>query len=226
MGFIISLENGTSNRRSDIVDFFESSRIFGSLFVLSCESGEKRIVCEVKNINDGLDQISFVPLGDDDQFEFIEGDTIKLINEAGNISFSGSTLKVHNKSWMTLSFPKELRVINQRIEQRKKLESHQITGIPTLFYYGEDGIKILMSHKAEVLDLSSSGISMKVSGARLDGYYRDDIVEVMITEKYPFLTKVRGKVVYKSIANIFDEDNRFYRIGIKFDKSLNLSPLQ
>lgn len=82
-----------------------------------------------------------------------------------------------------------------------------------------------MSHKGEVLDLSSTGISMKVCGARLDGYYRGDIVEVMISEKYPSMTKVRGKVVYKSIGNIFNEDNRHYRIGIKFDKSLNLSSL-
>lgn len=207
------------------MDFFDSSKVFGSLFVLSSDEGKKRIVCEVKNINDGLDQLSFTPISDEDKFEFAEGETLDVVNEAGNVNFTTTTLKLHNRSWLTVLFPKELRVVNQRVEPRIQLEEYQVKGRQKLTYYGEEGIKILMSHEGEVLDLSSSGLAMKVSGARLDGYYRGDIVEVMISEKYPFMTKVRGKVVYKSIANIFDEANRFYRIGIKFDKPLNLSSL-
>lgn len=111
----------------------ESSRVFGSLFVLSGESGDKRIVCEVKNINDGLDQVSFIPLSDDEQFEFAGEENIKLVNEAGNISFSSTALKIHNKSWLTLRLPEEIRVINQRTEPRLKLASHQKKMYPNSF---------------------------------------------------------------------------------------------
>ncbi len=220
------LNNGSITTRDDIIEFFNSSDVFGSLFVLANSAGEKRVVCEIKNINDGLDQISFVPLGDEDVLLFEEGEELSLLNEAGNINCNTQTLKVHNKSWLTAELPKKLRMINQRSEARLALDERHKQGTTKISSYGEDGVKPLMNHEGEVLDFSSSGVSFKIEASRLDGYYRGDHVEVMVTEKYPFLSRVRGKVVYKSIAHMLEPGRRFYRLGIKFDKPVNLSSLQ
>ena len=82
-----------------------------------------------------------------------------------------------------------------------------------------------MNDEGKLTDLSEAGASFEIKGSSITGYYKGDYVELMITEKFPFLNQVKGKVVHKTIGNMMDKDERVYRIGIKFNKKLNLSPL-
>lgn len=55
---------------------------------------------------------------------------------------------------------------------------------------------------------------------------KGDHVEIMIFEKFPFLSQVKGKVVHKTIGNMMNKEQRSYKIGVKFNKKVNLSSLE
>ncbi|MCF8060532.1 MAG: PilZ domain-containing protein [Bacteriovoracaceae bacterium] len=218
-------DNGLVSSRGIILEFLNKSYSFGSLFILANELDEKRIVCEIKNINEGLDQISFVPLGEDELL-FSEDERVHFVNEANNVSFVTKAMKNHNKSWLTLELPTEIRVVNLRQNPRISL-SNEVKDTPgRIVSFGEEGDRPLMENLGDCLDISETGASFEIKASRIDGYYKGDQVELSISKRFSFLSKVRGRVVHKSLAHMMDKENRTYRIGIKFDKELNLKPIQ
>lgn len=212
--------------QNEITKYFHKSLKFGSLFILSNADKTSRIVAEIKQINDGQNQLSFIPLSEEETFEFKVGETLDLINEANNISFQGEILAIHNKTWVTIKYPNEIKVVNLRAKERFMLSEKHLSGPSKIISFGEEGMKPLMNNTGSVLDLSEDGASFEIQSSALSGYYKGDIVELMVTEKFPFLTQVKGKVVHKTIGNMMNKEDRVYRIGIKFNKRLNLSPLQ
>jgi hypothetical protein len=218
-------ESGLAVGQKMIISYFNQSLTFGSLFILADQEEEKRIVCEIKVINEGLGQISFVPLGEDELL-FIEGETVYFINETNNISFKATALKNHNRSWLTLKMPEEVKVVNLRQSKRIILGEEVLDTPAKITSYGEDGVRALMENNGDCIDISETGAAFEIKASRIDGYYKGDHVELNISHKYSFLSNIRGKVVHKTLANMMDKENRKYRIGIKFNKSLDLSIIQ
>lgn len=210
---------------SQITEFFQTAHKFGSLFILSDKDNQKRIVAEIKQINDGLNQVSFIPLSEEDEFEYKNEDFLQFINEANNISFKAEVVAIHSKKWVTVTYPPEIKVVNLREHKRFNIPDEHLSGSSKVNSFGEQGVKRLMGHDCKVIEISEFGASMEIKASGLDGYYKGDHVELMITEKFPFLTQLRGKVVHKTIANMMDRDARIYRLGVRFSKKINLDPL-
>ena len=54
-----------TEKHLDPIEFFQKSLSFGSLFILTGSSMDRKIVCEIKIVNDGQGEVSFIPLGED-----------------------------------------------------------------------------------------------------------------------------------------------------------------
>lgn len=213
-------------KAEDLVQYFETSAKFGSLFIVSDTNNQNRVVCEIKQINQGQEQISFIPLSEDERFAFSGGQEVCFINEANNVSFKTRVLAIHNKSWLTLTLPSEVKIVNLRAIPRSTFPQKHLQGTSKIISFGEEGVRPLMNHEGRVLDISESGASFEVLASSLSGYYKGDHVEIMISEKFPFLSQVKGKVVHKTIGNMMNKEQRSYKIGVKFNKKVNLSPLE
>jgi hypothetical protein len=209
--------------RLEIEAYFEKSYSYGSLFILTKENSETRCVGEIKHINDGLGQISFVPL-DEDGLPFEEQELLSFVNESGNISFKATVIKNHGTKWLTTEIPKTLRLINLRQHERITPNKKHILASPIITSYGEDGLKKNASFVGELLDISETGVSILVKARRLDGLFRSDIVELKLSERHSFLSQIRGEVVHKSIVQL-TELERAYKIGVQFKKKQNIDPL-
>lgn len=217
--------NGPLKSPEDILDFFESSKDFGSLFILSLDNEEGRAVCEVKNVNQGLAEVSFIPIGED-PLPYTYGSEIRGINESNNVFFKARLEKNHAGKWITISIPIEFRMVNLRQNQRLNVDEKKLGTTPELASYAEDGVKKVMSFRGELKDISEIGASFEIEAQRLDGYYKGDIVELKASENYAYLSRVRGQVVHKTLFEEKRENMRRYRIGIRFQRPIDLKPLQ
>lgn len=217
-------KTGLITESDEILRFFEKSKSFGSLFILTGGEDSLRYVCEIKNINDGQGEISFIPIGDEevllDTNMVIEG-----INEANNASFKTVIKANHGKKWLTLDLPEEMRLVNLRQFERLVIAQKVLGVDPVLSSYGEEGIKKLMSFKGDLIDMSSNGASFEITTSRLDGFFKGDHIELKASEKFSFLSRVKGVVVHKTIFENGTADSRCYRIGIKFKSHIDLSPV-
>ncbi len=204
------------------LDYFLSCKKYGSLFIF--ENGEERVVSEIKNINDGNGEISFVPISED-RFFCQQGETISCVNESNNISFQTKVIANHGNKWVTLEIPHSLKMINLRKSPRIVLKKQIKAREMKISSYGEEGLRKLMEHRGDVLDLSSMGAAFEISERRVDGYYKGDIVKIKISDKHSFLSNVDGMVVHKTLFHDLETDSRSYHIGVKFSKELDLTPI-
>jgi hypothetical protein len=222
--FIMKL-NGPLKTPEGIFQFFESSQDFGSLFILSEENEEGRAVCEVKNVNSGLAEVSFTPIGEE-PLAYEPGTEIRGINESNNVFFKAKVEKNHAGKWVTLSTPSEFRMVNLRQNSRMTVDEKKLGVTPELASYAEDGVKKVMSFEGSLRDISEIGASFEIEALRLDGYYKGDIVELKASEKFAYLSRLRGQVVHKTLFEEKRENLRRYRIGIRFQRPIDLGPLQ
>ncbi|MCR9203866.1 MAG: PilZ domain-containing protein [Halobacteriovoraceae bacterium] len=217
--------NGPLTSAEDIFKYFENSKDFGSLFILSEGSEEGRAVCEVKVVNSGLGEIGFVPIGED-LLIYDHGTEVKGINESNNVSFKAVVQKNHAGKWVTLSIPSEFRMVNLRRNQRHTVSEEKLGTKPELASYSEDGVKKVMSFQGILTDISEVGASFEIETQRLDGYYKGDVVELKASEKYSYLSRLRGQIVHKTLFEEKRDNLRRYRIGIRFHKPIDLKPIQ
>lgn len=217
--------NGPLTDSEDVFKYFENSKDFGSLFILSVDEEEGRAVCEVKVVNSGLGEIGFVTIGEDPLI-YEPGNEIRGINESNNVFFKAEVQKNHAGKWVTLSIPSEFRMVNLRQTPRHTVSEEKLGTKPELASYSEDGVKKVMSFQGSLTDISELGASFEIETQRLDGYYKGDVVELKASEKYSYLSRLRGQVVHKTLYEEKRENLRRYRIGIRFQKGIDLTPIQ
>ena len=184
-----------------------------------------RVVCEIKVINDGLNEVAFIPLGEEDII-FTAGELVEVVNESNNVSFEAKVLKNHGGKWLTIKIPPIINLINLRTEPRLEVKDSIKASQMTLATYGEEGVKRLIEKVGEVIDISANGASFEVQARRLDCFYKGEIVELKVSEKLTYLSRVKGRVVHKTLFNMKSGQERAYRIGVKFDKSINLTAIE
>lgn len=202
--------------------YLETSQGFGSLFIVGGDpSSDQRCVCEVSNVNPGLLQFSLTPL-DDEELPFEKGQTATIINEAGNICFKSLVLFIHGKKVMTLEIPMKISLVNLRQDPREILQKKDLNSNPTISTLGPDGQRILATFDVAITDVSQTGIGLEINARRLDSLFKDDIVELKVSNTIAALGKVRGKVVHKSIQNVESPDKRKYRVGVQFLEKITL----
>jgi hypothetical protein len=216
--------DGMIQDQETIINYLTKSFNFGSLFILARPDAEQRFVAEIKNINDGLDQISFVSLNEEG-LPFKEGESLELINESGNISFQMVVLKNHGTKWLTGELPNAMKMINLRQCPRISPRPEHLLRKSSVTSYGEEGRQKGASFEAEVIDISDTGASLLIRARRLDGLFRADSVEMNLSKRHSFLSRIRGEVVHKSVAYSSDKDQRFYKVGVKFDSRQDISAL-
>lgn len=210
--------------RLDPVKFFNKSQAFGSLFIFEGEQNPAKIVCEIKVINDGLGEVSFIPLGED-LLLFNQGEEVSVINEGNNISFSATIVANHSNKWITIKIPEKLKMVNLRQTMRFEMPEKAISKNPKISSYGEDGLKKLMEFEGELVDISSAGAGFEIKARRIDGYYKGDVVRLKISDKHTYLSDIPGIVVHKTLCHVQDKESRSYRIGVRFTRKLDLSPV-
>ncbi len=216
-------QHGIVTDKGLINEYFEKCLTYGSLFITSDISMKVKIVTELKNVNQGLEEISIVPL-DDEHLEFPVGTEVLIVNESNNISFQAKILKNHASKWISVHMPSAIKVVNLR-ESKRLIPSFHLSPTNWIISYGEDGLTKKSQYEGTVMDISSTGVAFKVKTRRMDGLYRGDKVEMNISESITALARVRGSVVHKTIANISSAQERFIKIGIKFDKNQAIDAL-
>lgn len=216
--------SGPLKNTEEIYSFFRCSKDFGSLFILSFPDEESRCVCEVKNINDGLGEVSFIPIGED-PLPFEQGKLIRGINEANNVFFEATVSNNHGGKWLTIKSPSHFRMVNLRQNPRVLVDNKKLGMNPELTSLGDDGMKRLMTFEGDLIDISTNGASLEILAPRLDGYFKGDIVELKASERYAFLSRVRGQVVHKTLYEERKGNLRKYRIGIRFHQNVDIASL-
>ncbi len=199
-----------------IKEYFRACLTYGSLFITSDVSLKVKVVSELKHVNEEQEELAVIPL-DDELLNFAVEEEVVIVNEANNISFRAKVLKNHASKWITLAMPESIRVVNLR-EYKRYIPTQNLSNVNQITSYGEDGQRKKSQYDGSIIDISASGAAFKVKTRRMDGLYRGDKVELNISESISALSRVRGCVVHKSIANLSDSDKRFIKIGIKFDK--------
>ena len=217
-------ENHVYHEAHQILNFFQISYEFGSLFVFSNGVRGFSAVCQIKNINSGLNEISFIKVGDDD-LPFENNSTINAVNDSDNIFFISSVIRNHGNKMITISIPSKLTLKNLRRHHRYSIPQERLGIIPELTSYGPDGIRKLMSFEGKLVDISQSGASFEIETSILTGFFRGDIVELKASEKYSYLNKLMGVIVHKTISELTKKTLRRYRLGIQFKKEIDLSPI-
>lgn len=207
-------EFGRVTDRSIILRYFYSCLTYGSLFITSDISYKVRIVSGLKNINDAQEEISIIPLNDE-LLDLPVGRDIIIVNESGNVSFSGRVLKNHALKWITISLPSVLDIANLRAAKRD-IPTRNLSSTNRMMCYGEDGITKMGHYEGTIIDISATGVAFKFKVRRLDGLYRGDQVEMNISENISSLSRVRGTVIHKSIAFLKSPEDRFIKVGVKF----------
>lgn len=157
-------------KSEELVQYFRASDKFGSLFIVSDTNNQNRVVCEIKQINEGQEQISFIPLSDDERFAFAGGQEVCFINEANNVSFKTRVLAIHNKSWLTVTLPSQVKIVNLRAQLRSTFPQEHVKGTSKIISFGEEGVRPLMNYEGRVLDISESGASFEVLASTLSGH--------------------------------------------------------
>ncbi len=199
-----------------IKEYFRACLTYGSLFITSDVSLKVKVVSELKHVNEEQEELAVIPL-DDELLNFAIEEEVVIVNEANNISFRAKVLKNHASKWITLTMPDSIRVVNLR-ECKRYIPTQNLSQVNQITSYGEDGQRKKSQYDGSIIDISSSGAAFKVKIRRMDGLYRGDKVELNISESISSLSRVKGCVVHKSIANLSDSEARFIKIGIKFDK--------
>lgn len=208
-------EFGIVTQREVILEYFRSCLTYGSLFVASDISYKVRVVTELKNINEAQEEISLIPLNNELLELPVDGEVV-VVNESGNISFSGKVLKNHASKWITLALPNSLKVVNLR-QSKRFTPTRNLSPINWMISYGEDGRTKMRRYEGSIIDISPTGVAFKFNVRRLDGLYRGDQVEMNISEKISSLSRLRGTVIHKSIALLNSPDDRFIKVGVKFE---------
>ena len=216
-------QQGVITDKSLIHEYFHKCFTYGSLFISSDVSLRVKIVSELKNVNEGFEELSLVPL-DDEDFSFLPDEEVVVVNESNNISFRSTVLKNHASKWITIKMPTSLKLVNLR-HSKRYIPSKNLSPTNWIISYGEFGDTKKSQFEATVLDISSTGTSMKVKSRRMDGLFRGDVVEVNISENISSLSRVRGLVVHKTMANISKPEDRFVKVGIKFDSRQEVTGL-
>lgn len=216
-------EFGIVSQREIILEYFRSCLTYGSLFVASDVSYKVRVVSELKNINEAQEEISLIPLNNE-LLDLAVGTEVVIVNESGNISFSGKVLKSHASKWITLPLPSSLKVVNLR-QSKRHIPTKNLSSTNWMISYGEDGRSKMGRYEGLILDISPTGVAFKFNVRRLDGLYRGDQVEMNISEKISALSRVRGTVIHKSIALLNSPEERFIKVGIMFDKHQTIDEL-
>lgn len=216
-------EYGVITDKALIGQYFETCIMYGSLFVTSNVSLKVKVVSELKNINGEQEEISIIPL-DEELLEFPVDQEVVVVNESNNISFRAKVLKNHASKWITIEMPSSLKVVNLR-KSKRVVPTKNLSSVNWLISYGEDGITKKSQYEGAIIDISTSGVAFKIKARRLDGLYRGDHVEMNISEKISTLSRVRGSVVHKTIAYLSSPEERFIKIGVKFDRRQSIEGL-
>ncbi len=214
---------GVLTDKTLIAEYFRTCLMYGSLFVTSDISLKVKVVSELKNINEGLEEISVIPL-DEELLNFAVDDEVIIVNESNNISFRAKVLKNHASKWITIKIPSSLKVVNLR-ENKRVVPTKNLSPVNWIISYGEDGRTKKAQYDGSIIDISSSGVAFKVRVRRLEGLYRGDQVEMNISESISTLSRVRGLVIHKTIAYLSSPEERFIKVGIKFDKRQSIDSL-
>ncbi len=214
---------GVVNDKSLIAQYFETCLTYGSLFVTSDISLNVKVVSELKHINDAQEEISIIPL-DDELLNFPVGDEVVIVNESNNITFRSKVIKNHASKWITVSMPTSLKIINLR-ECKRVIPTKNLSPTNWIISYGEDGRNRKAQYEGSILDISTSGVAFKIKVRRLDGLYRGDQVEMNISESISNLSRVKGVVVHKTIAHLNSPEERYIKVGVRFDKRQSIDGL-
>ncbi|MEI8346856.1 MAG: hypothetical protein WCG27_05285, partial [Pseudomonadota bacterium] len=163
-------------------------------------------------------QLIFRPEDLQNKMKFDIQKSINVVNGSENIIFSGQVGTICRPKFLHLRLPAELYLKNNRSNKRHHLEKLQIPVLFTNFTIQDFNMQTI-NLDAELIDVSITGMSLKINLADLGNHHVNDKVIITSINNKLLENKITGKIVY---LRPIKRQNRieYCKLAVKFDAPL------